>query len=69
MSTLGLIGNYYWGHRQEFTTEIDAAMEALGAKRGSSGWDVEVRMEWYRRELRSAGADIWFGCIRMRRRG
>ncbi len=63
VSTLGLIGNYYWGHRQGFTAEIDAAMEALGAKRGSSGWDVEVRMEWYRRELRSAGADIWFGCI------
>ncbi len=63
VSTLGLIGNYYWGHREGFTAEIDAAMEALGAKRGSSGWDVEVRMEWYRRELREAGADIWFGCI------
>jgi hypothetical protein len=63
VSTLGLIGNYYWGHRQGFTAEIDAAMEALGAKKGSAGWDVEARMEWYRRELRAAGADLWFGCI------
>ncbi|HQM50850.1 MAG TPA: FAD-dependent oxidoreductase [Candidatus Hydrogenedentes bacterium] len=63
VSTLGLIGNYYWGHRQGFTAEIDAAMEATGAQRGKSGWYVEGRMEWYRRELRAAGADIWFGCI------
>lgn len=63
VSTLGLIGKYYWGHRQGFTAEIDQAMEELGVERGKGGWDVEGRMEWFRRELRNAGADIWFGCI------
>ncbi|MFO7976871.1 MAG: FAD-dependent oxidoreductase [Candidatus Hydrogenedentota bacterium] len=63
VSTLGLIGKYYWGHREGFTAEIDKAMEELGVKRGSRGWDVEARMEWLRRELRDAGADIWFRCL------
>ncbi|HEO72334.1 MAG TPA: FAD-dependent oxidoreductase, partial [Candidatus Hydrogenedentes bacterium] len=63
VSTLGLIGRYYFGHREGFTGEIDRAMEELGAIKDNRSWDVEARMEWYRRELRKAGADIWFGCI------
>ena len=63
VSTLGLIGRYWFGHREGFTGEIDRAMEELGAIRNNRDWDIEARMEWYRRELRKAGADIWFGCI------
>ena len=51
VSTLGLIGKYYHGYRGGFTKEVP------------SGGNVEAKMEWYRRELRKAGADIWFGTM------
>ncbi len=65
VSTLGLIGRYYHGYRGGFTKEIDRGTNALDpdapAQEGS--WNVECRMEWYRRELGKAGADLWFGAI------
>jgi flavin-dependent dehydrogenase len=64
MGTMGLIGSYYYGHREGFTKEIDDALKEMVDTRATRrGWNVENRMEWYRRELRKAGADIWFGCI------
>jgi len=49
VGTIGGIAGYYCGNRVGFTTTVPAN-------------PTEVRMEWYRRELRKAGADIWFGC-------
>lgn len=49
VGTLGGIAGYYCGNRVGFTTTVPEN-------------PVEVRMEWYRKELRKAGADIWFGC-------
>jgi flavin-dependent dehydrogenase len=68
VGTLGLISKYYHGYRVGFTTEIDEGLAKLGgSKEGNSGkgqaWNVELKMEWYRRELRKAGADIWFGTL------
>lgn len=68
VGTLGLIGKYYHGYRVGFTSEIDEGLEKLGgSEEGDSGkgqaWNIELKMEWYRRELRKAGADIWFGTL------
>ncbi|MFO7900303.1 MAG: FAD-dependent oxidoreductase, partial [Planctomycetota bacterium] len=51
VSTLGLIGRYYHGYRGGFTRAVP------------SGRDVPWKMEWYRREIRNAGGDIWFGTM------
>jgi len=68
VGTLGLIGKYYHGYRNGFTREIDEGLAELGGS-GEGGsnkgqaWNIEHKMEWYRRELRKAGADIWFGTL------
>jgi flavin-dependent dehydrogenase len=77
VSTLGLIGKYYHGYRGGFTAEIDkgvgevapaapAGAATPGAAKPAarrSGPGVEAKMEYYRRELRKAGAEVWFGAI------
>ncbi|RJP27524.1 MAG: FAD-dependent oxidoreductase [Candidatus Omnitrophota bacterium] len=65
VGTLGLIGIYYHGFREGFTAEIDKGVDAIGGLdyQQKRGWNIEHKMEWYRRELRKAGADIWFGVL------
>ncbi len=65
VGTAGLISSYYFGNRVGFTKEIDlgvAKMSGLDA-RTSSLWMPDIKSEWYRRELRKAGVDIWFGTL------
>ena len=50
VGTLGLIGRYHRGLRIGFTAEVPAQ-------------GGEAKMEWWRAELRKAGADIWFGAL------
>jgi acylphosphatase len=57
VGTLGLITKYYHGNRVGFTTELDQGVAAIGAPAPVG------KMEWYRREVRKAGGDIWFGCL------
>jgi len=54
VGTLGAIAGYYWGNRVGFTREV------LG---GKGRWSIEEKMEWWRKALRQAGADIWFGAL------
>ncbi|MBM3862014.1 MAG: FAD-dependent oxidoreductase, partial [Verrucomicrobia bacterium] len=49
VGTIGGIAAYYCGNRVGFTETVPPN-------------PTEVRMEWYRSELRKAGAEIWFGC-------
>jgi hypothetical protein len=68
IGTLGLIGKYYYGHRVGFTKELDDGLVGLGGdKEGKSvpgqAWNSQVKMEWYRRELRKAGAELWYGVL------
>lgn len=53
VGTAGLIGKYWYGHEIGFTSEMPGKP---GAK-----WNVIQKAEWYRSQLREAGADIWFG--------
>jgi len=65
VGTMGLISKYYYGYIKGFTAEIDEGVAALspGGKNTSPAWNPDIKREWYRRELRRAGADIWFGAI------
>jgi FAD dependent oxidoreductase/F5/8 type C domain len=66
VGTVGLISSYYHGNRVGFTAEVDAGLEAIGPKdtRFKSGaWNSDWKSEWYRRELRKAGVDIWCGAL------
>jgi len=53
VGTQGAISKYYWGNRVGFSAETP-----FGAS-----WKIEQKAEWYRRTLREAGAEIWFGAI------
>jgi ribulose 1,5-bisphosphate synthetase/thiazole synthase len=53
VGTLGAISKYYWGNRVGFTKEVA----------GGESWRIEEKAEWWRKTLRGAGADIWFGTL------
>jgi flavin-dependent dehydrogenase len=60
VGTTGLIGIYCAGYRKGFTTEIDKGIKAIG-----SPTYIVAKQEYWRRETRKAGGDIWFrtlGC-------
>lgn len=61
VGTLGMIGRYWHGYVKGFTREVDDGVRSLRTKGAEaiSGWEIEDKMEWYRRELRKAGADMW----------
>ena len=67
--TLGMIGRYWYGHRDGFTKEIDSGVREMADsahprhKPGDHEWVKDWKMEWYRQEIRKAGGDIWFGVI------
>jgi len=63
VGTLGLIGQYYHGYREGFTKEIDQGVAELSGEGHRAAWNSQVKIEWYRRELRKAGADIWYGVL------
>ncbi len=68
VGTLGMIGRYYYGYRHGFTNEVDEGVKALGGnnprqKKRLDEWVFDWKTEWFRREIRKAGGDIWFGVI------
>lgn len=70
ISTLGLIGRYWDGFREGYTAVIDQGVRNMAPEdhpRQMKNWKVDSRadwkMEWYRLELRKAGADLWFGAV------
>ncbi len=65
VGTLGYISTYYHGNICGFTKEIDAGTALLAGSDNpvAKTWDPEARSEWYRRELRKAGVDMWYGTL------
>ncbi|MBM3858028.1 MAG: FAD-dependent oxidoreductase [Verrucomicrobia bacterium] len=62
IGTTGYISSYYHGNRVGFTREIDRGVIELGGPINTDRtWDPEHKSEWYRRELRKAGVDVWYG--------
>jgi len=59
IGTIGMINSYWHGNQVGFTEEVTVATG------GSRNWNIEKKMEWYRREIGKAGGNIWFqslGC-------
>ncbi|MFW6189696.1 MAG: FAD-dependent oxidoreductase [Planctomycetota bacterium] len=53
-ATLGLIGKPYHGERVGFSHEVPFPDEEH---------NLEHKMEWYRRSVRAAGGEVWFGAM------
>ena len=53
--TLGLIGKPYHGRNAGFAAEVPFPSATFG---------IEDKMEWFRRELQTAGADVWLNTPR-----
>ena len=58
VSTIGMIGKYWYGNKCGFTDELERGVKAMGA-----GVYVNAKAEWMRREARKAGAEMWFGVM------
>ena len=58
VGTLGMIGKYWYGVVCGFTEEHDKGVEELGA-----AVHIVGKSEWWRRENRKAGTEIWFGAM------
>ena len=65
VGTMGYISSYYYGYIKGFTEEVDEGVARYGGYGWprSGRWNVQWKKQWYRSELRKAGADIWFGCL------
>ncbi|MBM4164130.1 MAG: FAD-dependent oxidoreductase [Lentisphaerae bacterium] len=57
VQTVGLIGSYYYGNICGFTQEIDAGVAKMAKVK------VMGKSEWYRRQCRMNGVDIWYGTL------
>ena len=58
VGTLGMIGHYWYGNICGFTAEHDKGVAELNA-----AVHVVGKSEWWRRENRRAGTEIWFGAM------
>ncbi|HRR33376.1 MAG TPA: FAD-dependent oxidoreductase [Kiritimatiellia bacterium] len=58
VGTLGMIGKYWYGNACGFTAEHDKGVADLGA-----AVHIVGKSEWWRRENRKAGTEIWFGVM------
>jgi ribulose 1,5-bisphosphate synthetase/thiazole synthase len=70
LGTLGMIGRYWDGYREGYTTVLDNGvrnMAPLDHPRQRKDWQEESvadwKMEWLRREYLNAGGELWFGVI------
>ena len=68
MGTLGMIGKYYHGYREGYTNIVDRGVKNMGSdnprkKDKLEWWVFDWKTEYFRKEIRKAGGDIWFGVI------
>jgi hypothetical protein len=67
--TMGRIGVYWDGYREGFTKEIDKGVREMAPadhprqKTKDGHFNFDWKTEWYRREIRKAGGDVWFGVL------
>ncbi len=68
MGTLGMIGRYYHGYREGYTNIVDRGVKDMGPdnprkKNSLQEWVFDWKTEYFRKEIRKYGGDIWFGVI------
>lgn len=61
VGTVGMISKNWYGNVCGFTAEVDEAVATKGKE--FHGWNIEEKSEWLRKELRKAGAELWFGAM------
>jgi hypothetical protein len=68
MGTMGMIGKYYHGYRKGYTNIVDFGVKNMGPdnprkKKSLAEWVFDWKTEYFRKEIRNAGGDIWFGVL------
>lgn len=68
IGTFGKIEHYFDGYREGFTKEVDKGVRELGGtnprqRNKSNQWVTDWKEEFYRREIKRANGDIWFGVL------
>ena len=68
MGTLGMIGKYYHGYHEGYTNIVDWGVKNMGPdnprkKENLAWWVFDWKTEYFRKEIRNAGGEIWFGVI------
>ncbi len=68
MGTLGMIGKYYHGYRKGYTNIVDLGVKNMDPdnprqKKSLGEWVFDWKTEYFRKEIRNAGGDIWFGVL------
>ncbi|MDD2381828.1 MAG: FAD-dependent oxidoreductase [Mariniphaga sp.] len=68
MGTLGMIGRYWDGYREGYTREVDRGVTAIGGdhprqKERLDEWVFDWKTEYFRREIRDSGGEVWFGVL------
>ena len=68
MGTLGLIGKYYHGYRKGYTNIVDLGVKNMDPgnprqKKSLGEWVFDWKTEYFRKEIRNAGGEIWFGVL------
>ncbi len=58
VGTVGLISRYWFGNPVGFASEVPVIAGGTG-----NWWSANQRMEWWRKTLRTAGADVWTGTL------
>jgi len=68
IGTMGMIGKYYHGYRKGYTNIVDNGVKNMEPdnprKKGAlSEWVFDWKTEYFRKEIRDAGGEIWFGVM------
>ncbi len=68
MGTLGMIGKYYHGYRKGYTNIVDLGVKNMDPenprqKKSLGEWVFDWKTEYFRKEIRNAGGEIWFGVL------
>ena len=58
VGTVGEISRYWFGNPVGFASEVPVIAGGTG-----NWWSANQRMEWWRKTLRAAGADVWTGTL------
>jgi flavin-dependent dehydrogenase len=68
IGTMGMIGRYWDGYREGYTMEVDWGVRAIGGdhprqKERLDEWVFDWKTEYFRREIRDSGGEVWFGVL------
>lgn len=76
MGTFGMIGSYFHGYREGYTNIVDKGINSMGPaytnnlgeghpknKTEKGSWAFDWKTEYFRKEIRKAGGEIWFGIV------